>query len=154
MFIKILKKLGWLLLAVLLIGGVFAAHEWNAKKPFMFRVFLDRTLVKMAFDSPETLTSLGFLEGIGIKGHNAELNDDRPEKGDEMFDKILEVKETMLTYKDEDLDESQKISKEIAMYLLDFAADSKEFRYYNYPVKSAVWCSKWLPKFYGSAASS
>lgn len=147
MFIKILKKLGWLLLAVLLIGGVFAAHEWNAKKPFMFRVFLDRTLVKMAFDSPETLTSLGFLEGIGIKGHNAELNDDRPEKGDEMFDKILEVKETMLTYKDEDLDESQKISKEIAMYLLDFAADSKEFRYYNYPVNQLFGVQNGYPSF-------
>lgn len=147
MFIKILKKLGWLLLAVLLIGGVFAAHEWNAKKPFMFRVFLDRTLVKMAFDSPETLTSLGFLEGIGIKGHNAELNDDRPEKGDEMFDKILEVKETMLTYKDEDLDESQKISKEIAMYLLDFATDSKEFRYYNYPVNQLFGVQNGYPSF-------
>jgi uncharacterized protein (DUF885 family) len=101
----------------------------------------------MAFDSPETLTSLGFLEGIGIKGHNAELNDDRPEKGDEMFDKILEVKETMLTYKDEDLDESQKISKEIAMYLLDFATDSKEFRYYNYPVNQLFGVQNGYPSF-------
>lgn len=147
MFIKILKKIGWLLLAVILIGGIFAAHEWNAKKPFMFRVFLDRTLVKMAFDSPETLTSLGFLEGIGIKGHNAELNDARPEKGDEMFDKVLEIRETLLTYKDEDLDEGQRTSKEIAMYLLDFAADSKEFRYYNYPVNQLFGVQNGYPSF-------
>lgn len=144
---KILKKIGWLLLALILLSGAFIAHEWNAKKPFMFRVFLDRALVKMAFDSPETLTSLGFLEGIGIKGHNAELNDDRPEKGDEMFDELIEMREVLLSYEDSGLDEGQKTSKEIAMYLLDFVNEAKQFRYYNYPVNQLFGVQNGYPSF-------
>ncbi len=147
MFKKIMKTIGWLFLSLLLIASAFGAHEWYAKKPFMFRAFLDRTLIKMAFDSPEMLTSLGFLEGIGIKGHNAELDDDRPEKGDEMFEQMLEIRETLLTYDDSNLDEGQRTSKEIAMYLLDFMANAKEFRYYNYPVNQLFGVQNGYPSF-------
>ena len=108
---KILKKIGWLFLTLLVLASIFASHEWYAKKPFMLRVFLDRALIKIAFDSPETLTSLGFLESVGITSHNAELDDDSPQKGDELFTTMTEVRETLLTYQDEDLDEGQRTSK-------------------------------------------
>ena len=77
---KILKWIGLSLLTVILLGSAFASHEWYAEKPYMLRAFLDRTMIKQALDSPETLTSLGFLEAIGITGHNANLDDNRPEK--------------------------------------------------------------------------
>ena len=144
---KIFKSIGILLLAILLVGGSFAAHEWYAKKPLMLRAFLDRTLIKMAFESPETLTSLGFLESMGITGHNAELDNDSPEKGDEMFARMKEVRETLITYDDESLDADQRLSKEIAMYLLDFAAVAEEFRYHNYPVNQLFGIQNGYPSF-------
>ncbi|QOL26482.1 DUF885 domain-containing protein [Thalassotalea sp. LPB0316] len=143
----IFKRLGQLLLIVVLLGTSFAAHEWYAQKPFMFRVFLDRTMVKMAFDSPETLTSLGFLESIGIKGHNAELDDDRPEKGDELFAQLNDIHQTLLSYPDEDLTEEEQLSKEIALYLLDFAKTSEQFRYHNYPVNQLFGVQNGYPSF-------
>lgn len=143
----ILKRLGQLILIVILLGASFIAHEWYAKKPFMFRAFLDRTMVKMAFDSPETLTSLGFLESMGIKGHNAELDDDRPEKGDELFAQIEQIHQTILEYKDEDLSEDELLSKEIALYLLEFADNSKQFRYHNYPVNQLFGIQNGYPSF-------
>ncbi len=144
---KIAKWLGITLLALLLIIGGLASHEWYAKKPFSLRAFLDRTLIKMAFDSPETLTSLGFLESLGITGHNAELDDDRPEKADEMFAKVKEIKATLLTYNDEDLDESERLSKEIALYLLDFAEQSEPYRFHNYPVNQLFGVQNGYPSF-------
>ena len=38
----IFKWLGFLLLIIVLLGGSFAAYEWNADKPFRFRSFVDR----------------------------------------------------------------------------------------------------------------
>ena len=81
---KIFKWLGVLLLTVIVVAGSFAASEWNADKPLRFRSFVDREVLKMAFESPETLTSLGFLESVGITGHNGELDDASLAKADEL----------------------------------------------------------------------
>jgi len=144
---SIFKWIGLSLLSVILLGGAFASHEWYAEKPFMFRSFLDRTVLQQAFESPETLTSLGFLESIGITGHNAELDNDRPEKTDALFAEMKKVKETLLTYDDSDLDESQLLSKEIAMYLLDIVLASEPYRYHNYPVNQLFGIQNGYPSF-------
>ncbi|GGI81116.1 hypothetical protein GCM10007978_18710 [Shewanella hanedai] len=147
MFKKILKYTGLALLILFVSGAALATHEWYAKKPFFFRAFLDRTLIKIAFDSPETLTSLGFLESVGIKGHNADLDDDRPEKADELFDELEVIHETLLSYEDADLDENQQLSKEIALYLLDFSARAETYRYHNYPVNQLFGVQNGYPSF-------
>ncbi len=70
---------------ILVARSIFAAHEWYAGKPFMFLDYLDRMLVKVAFEDPKTLTSLGFLESMGINGHNAHLDDVHPDRTAEFF---------------------------------------------------------------------
>src|SRR5210317_2633775 len=101
---KILKWVG-LTVLVLVIGiGSFAAHEWYADKPFLFRAYMDRTPVKVAFNDPETLTSLGFLESMGINGHNAHLDDVHPDRTDEFFADMKAFGEGLNEYDDEDLD--------------------------------------------------
>jgi uncharacterized protein (DUF885 family) len=144
---KIFKWLGILLLTVIIIAGSFAAYEWNADKPMRFRSFVDREVLKMAFQSPETLTSLGFLESIGITSHNGELDDASLEKADELFVKLKQVHQTLNSYEDESLSESDLLSKEIAMYLLDFAKESEKFRYHNYPVNQLFGIQNGYPSF-------
>jgi uncharacterized protein (DUF885 family) len=143
----IFKRLGAFLLALIVVGGAFGAHEWYAEKPFMFRVFLDRSLAKFAFESPETLTSLGFLESMGIKGHNAELDDDTPAKADEMFAKLKQLRTTLISYEDSGLDESQLLSKEIALYLLDLGDKFEPYRYHNYPLNQLFGVQNGYPSF-------
>jgi len=147
MFKKMLKWLGISLLSLFIIAGGIASHEWYANKPFFFRAFLDRTLIKIAFDSPETLTSLGFLESLGIKGHNAELDDNSPEKADELYAQLATIKATLLDYQDNDLNESEQLSKEIALYLLDFAESSKPYRYHDYPLNQLFGVQNGYPSF-------
>ncbi|AVV83030.1 DUF885 domain-containing protein [Shewanella putrefaciens] len=143
----VLKRigLGSLILVLLLVG--LAAHEWYAKKPFFFRAFLDRSVVKMAFESPETLTSLGFLESFGVTGHNALLDDGSPEALDKVFTKVRELRETLLSYQDDDLDDNQRISKDIALYLADFALASEPYRYHNYPLNQLFGVQNGYPSF-------
>lgn len=144
---KIFKWLGIVLLTIIVVGGSFATYEWHADKPFRFRSYVDREVLKMAFESPETLTSLGFLESIGITGHNAELDDASLEKADELFVKLKEVHKTMQSYDDESLSEADRLSKEIAMYLLNFAKNSEQFRYHNYPVNQLFGIQNGYPSF-------
>ncbi|ADN76414.1 protein of unknown function DUF885 [Ferrimonas balearica DSM 9799] len=147
MFKTAAKWIALALLTVLVIGGGLAAHEWYAKKPLFFRVFVDREMVKMAFDSPETLTSLGFLESLGVKGHNARLDDDSPAKADEMLERVSDIRATIMEYDDASLNESDRLSKEIALYLLDFAEESKPYRYHNYPVNQLFGIQNGYPSF-------
>lgn len=143
----VLKRIGLGSLVLVLLLVALAAHEWFAKKPFFFRAFLDRSVVKMAFDSPETLTSLGFLESVGITGHNAELDDDSPEAMDKTFAQMRDLRDTLLSYPDADLDENQRISKDIALYLADFALVSEPYRYHNYPLNQLFGVQNGYPSF-------
>ncbi|WP_448551046.1 DUF885 domain-containing protein [Thalassotalea montiporae] len=141
------KRLLLGLLVILIAAAAFATHEWKAEKPFMFRAFLDRTLIQFAFESPETLTSLGFLESLGIKGHNAKLDDNSPQSTDELYEKLPKIKEVLLSYDDDSLSESDQLSKEITLYLLEFGEQSEPFRYHNYPVNQLFGVQNGYPSF-------
>ena len=144
---KIFKWLGFLLLTAIIISGSFAAYEWNADKPFRFRSFVDREVLKMAFESPEILTSLGFLESVGITGHNAKLDDASLAKEDELFGKLKDIHKTLNSYENDDLSEEDLLSKEIALYLLDTAKDAEQFRYHSYPVNQLFGIQNGYPSF-------
>ena len=53
---------------------------------------------------------------------------------DKTFGQVRDLRETLLSYSDADLDENQRISKDIALYLADFALVSEPYRYHNYPL--------------------
>jgi uncharacterized protein (DUF885 family) len=127
--------------------SVFIAHEWYADKPIRFKSYVDRTMVQLAFDSPETLTSLGFLESLGIKGHNANLDDASLAKADELFTLLPKIRDGVAQYEDKDLDKNDLISKEIALYLLDYANEAAQYRYHSYPVNQLFGIQNSFPSF-------
>ena len=141
------KWLGITILVLILIAGAFITYEWNADKPVSFNNFLNRTLVKEALDSPEILTSIGILEGIGITGHNAHLNDASEANAFAFFERLKKVRETMLQYKDEDLSEDELLSKEIAMYLLNMLDDLETYQHHDYPFNQMSGAQSGFPSF-------
>lgn len=144
---KTFKWLGLSLLLLVTLVSAFIAHEWYADKPLRFKSYVDRTMVKMAFDSPEMLTSLGFLESLGIKGHNADLDDASLAKADELFTLLPKIRDGVAQYDDADLDKNDLMSKEIALYLLDYANESSKYRYHNYPVNQLFGIQNGFPSF-------
>jgi uncharacterized protein (DUF885 family) len=144
------KSLKWIAIGTLglaTLGGGFAAHEWYADKPFLFRAYLDRALVKMAFEDPETLTSLGFLESVGITGHNAHLDNVDPANDQAMFDELVEFRKGLMQYQNVDLDENQQLSKDVALYLLDMLDEFKKYQYHNYPANQMFGIQSAFPSF-------
>jgi uncharacterized protein (DUF885 family) len=148
---KIFKWIGIIVLVIVVGGGSFAAHEWYAAKPFMFRAYLDRMPVKVAFQDPEMLTSLGFLESMGINGHNAHLDDVHPDRTDEFFADMKAFGEGLNHYDDEDLDANERLSKEIAQYLASMLADVEPFRYHTYPANQTFGIQSSFPSFMDSS---
>ncbi|WP_240695165.1 DUF885 domain-containing protein [Corallincola luteus] len=142
---KTIKWLGASLLTLVLLAGAFGAHEWYADKPILFRAFLDREVVKIAFDSPETLTSLGFLESVGITGHNAKLDDDRPEKTTELFATINQFRAGLDQY--DDLEGQEALSQEITAYLLDTFIAAEPYKLHTYPVNQLFGVQNGYPSF-------
>lgn len=144
---RFFKWLGLGVLTTIVLATALGLHEWHATKPLFFRAFLDRTMIKMALDQPETLTNIGVLDAIGITGHNAKLNDNSPASGDELYQTIKEVKATLATYSDDQLNDNQRLSKEIAMWLLELGIASEPYRYHNYPVNQLFGVQNGYPSF-------
>lgn len=144
---RFFKWIGSGLLVVLLLGASFGAHEWYAEKPFYFNNLLNRELIKVAFESPETLTSLGFLESIGIKGHNAELDDVSIEKDKAIFDKAKAIKAVVQSYDDASLSRDEQLSKKITLYLLDYLLTNEPYQYHSYPVNQLFGVQSGFPSF-------
>jgi uncharacterized protein (DUF885 family) len=143
---KIIKRMALLLIIAIVLAGAFAAHEWNAK-PFYINNYFNRFALKIALDSPETLTSLHFLEAIGIGGHNADLDDASPQSTDDFFNYIASEYEVLKSYKNADLSEDELMSKRVAEYLFDFAEQARPFRFHNYPVNQLFGIQSNFPTF-------
>ena len=134
------------ILILLVTAGSFGAHEWYGK-PFMINNFFNRFALKMALQSPETLTSLHFLEAMGIDGHNAELDDASPQSTTEFFEFLESEMAILKSYDDSSLSDDELMSKRIALYLLEFAQDAKKFRNHNYPVNQLFGVQNGFPTF-------
>ena len=143
---KILLWLLSLIFILLILAGSFAAHEWNAK-PFYINNFFNRFALKMALSSPETLSSLHFLESMGISGHNADLDDASPQSTNEFFEFLASEKRVLQSYSDNSLSKDELMSKQIAMYLLDFAEEAEKYKYHNYPVNQLFGVQNGFPTF-------
>lgn len=145
-----IKKMMVGLIGLVALALGFAGHEWYADKPFLFRAFLDREVVKLALDDPETLTTLGVLESVGIHGHNAHLSDAGTEREDKIFATLHRVRETLAQYEEADLSPQERLTKQIATYLLDTLPESEHFRFHNYPVNQLFGIQNELPSFLDS----
>lgn len=143
---RVFKWLGLTSLVLLFIGIAFIAHTWYFK-PVNINLYFGRAFLQVALQSPEMLSSIHVLEQFGINGHNAELDDESQAAGDRMFEKLKEVRSTLVTYDDADLSESDRMSKRIALSLLDSLSEAERFRYHNYPVNQLFGVQNGFPSF-------
>jgi len=147
---KFFKWTGIVLGTGVVLFGSFVAYEWNADKPFRANDFYNRVFIQFAIDSPETLTSIGVLENIGINGHNAEWSPATLEFEKQQFQWLVDVNAGLDLYDDEDLDEEELFSKRILKYFIQFQIDQKDFQFHNYPVNQLFGMQSNLPRFMDS----
>lgn len=133
--------------ALIALAAAFAAHEWYAAKPFFVNNFYNRAFLKYVLDRPEALTAMGMLEQLGITGHNARWDDDSLAAGDRQLDYLDGVFTSMALYADEDLDESELITKKVVMELLGDPVKLRKFRFHDYPVNQQSGLQSSVPRF-------
>jgi len=148
---KIIKRSLLAVGVALTTGAGFAAHEWYADKPVYFNNYLNREIVKFAFKDPETLTSLGFLESMGVNGHNAHLDDVDPKNTDQMFSEFSAFGAGLAQYDDADLSDDQLISKQIVSYLTQLMEEAEPYRYHYYPANQLFGVQNGFPGFMESS---
>ena len=146
LFKKIMKWFGLTLAVVLVLSGAFIAHSWYLK-PVNINIFFARAFLQVALESPEMLSSIHVLEQFGIKGHNAELDDESMASGDRLFAHMKKSRETLLRYEDDDLSEGDVMSKRIAMNLMDMMIELEQYRFHNYPLNQMFGAQSGFPSF-------
>lgn len=149
-FKKILKIGGSLLAVVLVAGSLFLAHSWYFK-PVNINLFFGRTMMLILLESPEMLTFLHVLEPLGIKGHNAKLDDESLAAGDRFFAQMKEAQQVLMTYRDEDLSDADLMSKRIAASMMGYLLEGEKFRFHTFPVNQLFGAQNGFPSFMESA---
>jgi len=147
---KTLKWGGIVVGTGLILGGAFGYHEWNADKPFYVNNFYNRVFVQFAIESPETLTSIGVLENIGINGHNANWSPATLEEEQKQFQWLMDVQTGLDLYNDEDLDPDELFSKRILAHFIQEQIAQKDFQFHNYPINQLFGMQSNLPRFMDS----
>ena len=132
---KILKQTRNLLLVILGIGSLYIINLFFMK-PYSIDHFLGKELVLSLIDSPEALTYIGIFDKFNwLTKHNSKLT--VPEEGDieDEINKTQEIIKTLYKYDDNNLSDTQKISRKIAIF--DYEnnlKELKEFPHNDYPL--------------------
>ena len=142
----ILKWFGLTLTVLLVLAGAFVAHSWYFK-PVNINIFFARAFLQVALESPEMLSSIHVLEQFGIKGHNAELDDESMASGDRLFEHMKKSRAVLLSYDDEDLADGDIMSKRIALNMMDMMVELEPYRFHNYPVNQLFGVQNGFPSF-------
>ncbi len=143
---KIFRRAGLTVAVLLLLAGSFAAHEWYAK-PFFINNFFNRAFIQYIWDKPEMLTGMGILEQFGMKGHNAEWDDDTEAASDEDYHFLLDVMATLDEYDETKLTEAEILSVKVMKELLGNPEDDRRFRFHDYPVNQLFGLQNSIPRF-------
>jgi uncharacterized protein (DUF885 family) len=141
----ILRTLGVvvLIIAVLVINTVWF-------KPFFIRTFYEKVFVQVALDSPEMLSSLHMVEGLGIQGHNRKLDSASEAEGTRIMERLRADLATLHSYDTTSMRGQDRLNYQVLNWYMTNAANASTFRYYNYPVNQMFGVQNEFPSFMAS----
>ena len=141
---RILKWFGLLILGLVLLIAALGVHTWYFK-PVSINWFYTRVFLQFAVDSPQLLTQLRILEPIGIRSHNAKLDDLSEAHGDVQIAKLKDDYATLHTYDASGLTGQERLSYDIFDNFVGNQVRGERWRYHNYPVNQLFGVQSNLP---------
>ena len=93
-----MKKIILRTLAALLLVLIVLVVNTIWFKPFFIRAFYEKVFAQVAFDSPELLSQLRLVEGVGIQGHNRKLDDASEAKSTQQLARLRDDLATLHRY--------------------------------------------------------
>lgn len=134
-----------LLLALVVLAALVVNAVWF--KPLSSRVFYERVFLEFGLQSPELLSQLRLLEGLGIRGHNAELDDRSQASGEKQFAKLKTDLATLRSYNRDSMTEAEKLNFDMLEWFMAHQAEGEKWRYHDYPVNQLFGVQNMLPRF-------
>ncbi|WP_022824974.1 DUF885 domain-containing protein [Hymenobacter norwichensis] len=142
-----MKKIILRSLAVLLLVVAVLAVNTIWFKPFFIRAFYEKVFVKFAFDSPEMLSQLRLVEGIGMQGHNRKLNDVSEAEDSRQYQFLRETQATLHSYDTTGMRGQDRLNYQVLDWYMANAAAGEAFRHHNYPVNQLFGVQNEFPNF-------
>jgi len=140
------KIILWTLALILLAGAIFIVPTiWG--KPWSIEHFYARVFIQYALKHPMMLTSMRLLEPMGLRGHNAELDDFSIEfREDEASwrDRQLEI---MRRYDRDSMSDGDGLSYDILEWFIADAQTADRFHLHDYPVNQTSGMQTYLTDF-------
>ena len=143
---KILKILGGLVAAVVLLAVLAVAQIWFFR-PFSIDIFFEKAFLRAVIDDPETLSYLRLLEPMGIDFHNDDLSDVSVARQKELAAQLRGSLEDLRKYDRASLSEQRKISYDVLDWFLQNQADGERWMFHDYPVNQLFGIQSQLPDF-------
>lgn len=110
------------------------APAWKEQRPKNIDAFFDKLFLSHVSDNPQLLTQIGLFESIGVRDHNAHLNDMSPDQILKFFNQTKENLDTLNDYSLEKLTHDQKISYQIFSWMLKHQVLGEKFLFHNYKI--------------------
>jgi uncharacterized protein (DUF885 family) len=143
---RLLKWFGYLVLALLLLGGAFFVHVWYFK-PAKIEWFYTRVFTQYVLDDPELLSRLRFLDAMGLHFHNDELTDASIARDDRQLAKLRDDYAMLKRYPRSDYRGQELLSYDILDYFMRTQVEGERWRWHNYPVNQMFGVQSALPNF-------
>lgn len=134
------------LAAVLLVVAVLVVNTiWF--KPFFIRLFYEKVFAQVAFDSPEILSNLRLVEGLGIQSHNRQLNDASEAEATRTISRLRTDLATLHRYDTTGMRGQDRLNYQVLDWYMTNAVAGADFRYHNYPVNQLFGVQNEFPGF-------
>lgn len=100
--------------------------------------FLDNFFITTMRQAPQALSMLGLFESVGIRDHNAHLNDVSPEAIGHALTIRKHLSQQLKKYSPTDLSGDLRISYDVAQWSLDHALEGEPFLFHDYRVTQLI----------------
>lgn len=135
--------------AVLLLGALVVNALWF--KPVSFRLFCERSFLRLASESPELMTRLGLADALGIDYFNSRLDDRSEAHARRLLAFCRRELATLRRYERARLDESERLSADILDWFLEAAVQGGDrFFHHPYVIDQMEGIQVSLPNFMGN----
>ena len=129
----------------LLAGALVANVVWF--KPVTLNLFFERTFMRFALDSPQTLTSVGILESLPIKFYQGKLDEVSVARTEQLRQFAEDSLITLRRYNRDRYEGQQALSYDILEWYLASEAEGGRWEWHAYPLHQMFGIHTTLPNF-------
>ncbi len=144
---SILKWFSIVVVVLALLAGALVANVlWF--KPVTLNLFFERTFMRFALDSPQTLTMVGVLDGLPIKFYQGKLDEVSVAQTERLGQFVEDSLATLRRYDRERYEGQQALSYDILeWYLTNEVERGRRWAWHYFPLQQMYGVDSSLPRF-------